>query len=154
SGTEAGAIYVLDERQKEFQLSATFGMSEELIAAVRNMHAEISEAVDMLTGSREPSQQADLLDLPMTPVNETIARAGYPARLVVPLMRFGRGIGALVVRRKAPGEFSSNTVELLKTFAAQSALTIQNARLFSELGEKSHQLEVASQHKSQFLANM
>jgi GAF domain-containing protein len=64
SGTEAGAIYVLDERQREFQLSATFGMSEDLIAAVRNMHAEISEAVDMLTGTHEPSQQADLRDLP------------------------------------------------------------------------------------------
>ena len=63
-------------------------------------------------------------------------------------------MGALVVRRKAPGEFPKNTVDLLKTFAAQSVLAIQNARLFSEIGEKSRQLEVASQHKSQFLANM
>src|SRR5207247_9432016 len=43
---------------------------------------------------------------------------------------------------------------LLKTFAAQSVLAIQNAQLFSEIGEKSRQLEVESQHKSQFLANM
>ena len=41
SGTEAGAIYVLNERQ-EFQLRATYGMSEELIAAIRDMPAEIS----------------------------------------------------------------------------------------------------------------
>ncbi len=47
SGTEAGAIYVLDQSQTEFQLSATFGMSEELIAAVRHMHAEISEAIGL-----------------------------------------------------------------------------------------------------------
>jgi GAF domain-containing protein/CheY-like chemotaxis protein len=154
SGTEAGAIYVLDEQQREFQLRATFGMSEELITAVRNMHSEISEAVGLLTEAHEPSQQADLRDLPATPLNDTILRAGYRARLVVPLMRFGNVVGALIVRRKAPGAFPANTVDLLQTFAAQSALAIQNARLFSEIGEKSHQLEVASQHKSRFLANM
>jgi GAF domain-containing protein/DNA-binding response OmpR family regulator len=154
AGTEAGAIYVLDERHKEFQLRATFGMSEELIAAVRDMHAEISQAVGLLTETHEPSQHADLRDLPLTPVNDTILRAGYRARLVVPLMRFGDVIGALVVRRKAPGEFPASIVELLETFAAQSALAIQNARMFSEIGEKSRQLEVASRHKSQFLANM
>ncbi|MFZ1090843.1 MAG: response regulator, partial [Xanthobacteraceae bacterium] len=152
--TEAGAIYVFDEQQKEFQLSATFGMSDDMIAAVRNMHAEISAAVGLLTETHEPSQTADLRDLPSTAVNEIILRAGYRARLLVPLVRSGRVVGALVVRRKAPGEFPANTIELLETFAAQSALAIQNARLFSEIGEKSHQLEMASQHKSQFLANM
>ena len=89
------------------------------------------------------------------PVNDTIVRAGYRARLVVPLMRFRQVVGALVVRRKAPGEFPANTViELLQTFAAQSALAIQNARLFHEIEDKSRQLAQASQHKSQFLANM
>jgi signal transduction histidine kinase len=118
------------------------------------MHAEISEAVGLLTETHEPSQAADLQDLPPTLVNEILLKAGYRARLVVPLIRSGKVIGALIVRRKAPGEFSANTIDLLKTFAAQSAVAIQNARLFSELREKSHELEVASQHKSQFLANM
>jgi GAF domain-containing protein/CheY-like chemotaxis protein len=154
AGTEAGAIYVLDERDKEFQLRATFGMSEELIAAVRDMHVEISEAVGLLTERHEPSQEPDLRDLPQSSLNDTILRAGYRARLLVPLMRYGEVVGALVVRRKAPGAFPANTVELLQTFAAQSALAIQNAHMFSEIGEKSRQLEVASQHKSQFLANM
>ena len=63
-------------------------------------------------------------------------------------------VGALVVRRRTPGEFPEATVNLLQTFAAQSVLAIQNARLFRELEEKSRQLEVASRHKSQFLANM
>jgi len=58
------------------------------------------------------------------------------------------------VRRKAPGEFSKNTIDLLRTFAAQSVLAIQNARLFQEIEEKGHQLELASQHKSQFVASM
>ena len=56
--------------------------------------------------------------------------------------------------RTTPGEFPSEAVELLKTFATQSALAIQNARLFRELEEKSRQLQVASRHKSEFLANM
>ena len=153
SGTEAGAIYVRDERQ-EFQLRATYGMSEELIAAIRDMHAEISEAVGQLTEAHEPNQTADLRELPPTPVNDTILRAGYRARLLVPLVRSGEVVGALVVRRKTPGEFRASTVDLLKTFAAQSVLAIQNARLFSEIEEKSRQLAEASQHKSQFVSSM
>jgi len=58
------------------------------------------------------------------------------------------------MNRKTPGEFPRETIELLQTFASQSALAIQNARLFREIESKSRQLEVASQHKSEFLANM
>src|SRR5262245_16809441 len=90
SGTEAGAIYVPDQSQTEFQLRATFGMSEELIAAVRNMHAEISEAIGLSTEAREPRQVPDLRELPSTPVNDIILRAGYRARLLVPLLQSGR----------------------------------------------------------------
>ena len=59
-----------------------------------------------------------------------------------------------MVNRKAPGDFSPETIDLLNTFATQSALAIQNARLFREIEDKSAQLEVATQHKSEFLANM
>jgi signal transduction histidine kinase len=60
----------------------------------------------------------------------------------------------LVVRRKEPGDFAAGTVELLQKLAGQSVLAIQNARLFSEIAEKSRELADASQHKSQFLADM
>jgi signal transduction histidine kinase len=136
SSTEAGAIYVFDDASREFRLRATYGMSEELMAAVRDMHAEISEAVGLLAETHEPSQHPDLRDLPHNPVNDTILQAGYRARLLVPLMRSGDVVGALVVRRKEPGEFAKNTIELLQTFAAQSVLAIQNARLFQEIEEK------------------
>jgi signal transduction histidine kinase len=154
AGTEAGAIYVYDEAQNEFRLRATYGMSEELITAMQDQHASISDAVSDLTAAREPNQVADLLDQPSAPVNAIMIKAGYRARLLVPLLAPDGPVGALVVRRREPGEFPKNTVDLLQTFAAQSALAIQNARLFSEIGQKSQQLEVASQHKSQFLANM
>ena len=55
---------------------------------------------------------------------------------------------------RAPGEFPKHTVELLQTFAAQSVLAIQNARLFAEIEEKSRQLAMASEHKSQFVSSV
>ena len=72
----------------------------------------------------------------------------------MPLLHQDRAIGALLVRRRRPGAFAPEIVNLLQPFAAQSSLAIYNARLFQEIEQKSHQLEVASQHKSQFLANM
>jgi signal transduction histidine kinase len=87
-------------------------------------------------------------------VLDVVVRAGFRALLIVPLLGAEKTVGALVVRRKRPGEFSKQTIDLLQTFAAQSVLAIQNARLFREIEDKGRQLEVASQHKSQFLANM
>ena len=154
AGTEAGAIYVFDEAAREFQLRSTYNMSDELIAVLHDQHASLSAAVDAVAEAGEPQQIADLRQEPSTRLNETILRAGYRALLLVPLVAPDGVIGALVVRRREPGEFPKATIDLMRTFAAQSVLAIQNARLFSEIGEKSRQLEVASQHKSQFLANM
>jgi GAF domain-containing protein/anti-sigma regulatory factor (Ser/Thr protein kinase) len=155
SGTQAGAIYEFDERQTELQLRSTYGMSEELITALREQHIGLGEPIfERAVSRREPVQIEDLAANPPTPAQHIIARAGFRALLVVPLFARDRVIGALVVRRKAPGTFPENIVDLLKTFAAQSVLAIQNARLFTEIDEKSRQLEIASQHKSQFLANM
>jgi signal transduction histidine kinase/CheY-like chemotaxis protein len=74
--------------------------------------------------------------------------------LAVPLLREEQIIGALAIRKTTEGEFPDSIVKLLQTFAAQSVLGIENARLFKEIQAKGRQLEVASQLKSQFLANM
>src|SRR5204862_5637134 len=87
-------------------------------------------------------------------VRDTLIRFGYRALLSVPLLREDQIIGSLSFNRKAPGEFPPEVVEVLKTFATQAALAIQNARLFREIADKSAQLEAASRHKSEFLANM
>src|SRR2546426_5116973 len=103
----------------------------------------------------EPIQIADVRDIAeQIPVRDVLIRAGYRALLAVPLIREDHLIGGLTVFRKTAGEFTPATVDLLRTFATQSALAIQNARLFREIADKSRQLEVASQHKSEFLANM
>jgi signal transduction histidine kinase/CheY-like chemotaxis protein len=154
SDTDAGSIYVHDEAQKEFQLQANYGMGDDLIAALKDHHTDISGAVAGAAKRGEPVQVPDMQAEPLIPANEIMLQAGYRARLLVPLMRFNEVMGALVVRRKAPGEFSKNTIDLLRTFAAQSVLAIQNARLFQEIEEKGRQLELASQHKSQFVASM
>jgi signal transduction histidine kinase len=101
-----------------------------------------------------PIQIPDVQNDPSQFVLDIIVRAGFRALLIVPLLGVDRIVGALVVRRRRPGEFPKRIVDLLQTFADQSVLAIQNARLFTEIDEKSRQLEVASQHKSQFLANM
>jgi signal transduction histidine kinase/putative methionine-R-sulfoxide reductase with GAF domain len=71
-----------------------------------------------------------------------------------PMVWEGEGIGTLWVGRKAAGGFSEKHIALLRTFADQAVIAIQNARLFREIQEKSAQLEVANRHKSEFLANM
>jgi signal transduction histidine kinase len=87
-------------------------------------------------------------------VREIAMRAGFRARLVVPLVGADKVVGALVIRRKQPGSFPKGTIHLLQTFAAQSVLAIQNARLFREIENKSRQLQLASENKSQFLSSM
>jgi signal transduction histidine kinase len=155
SGTDAGAIYVFDDASQEFRLRATYGMDDKIIAEIRDRHIRIGEtAIGVAAERRLPVQIPDIQNDPSSLVLDVIVRAGFRAWLTVPLLGADRVVGALVVRRKAPGEFPKHTVDLLQTFAAQSVLAIQNANLFTEVEEKSRQLEIASQHKSQFVANM
>jgi signal transduction histidine kinase len=90
--------------------------------------------------------------------DEVQARTRELARAQFSLARRGssthRIVGALVIRRKQPGNFPKGTIDLLQTFAAQSVLAIQNAHLFREIEDKSRQLQMASEHKSQFVSSM
>jgi signal transduction histidine kinase len=72
----------------------------------------------------------------------------------VPLLFEQKIMGALTIYRREIGTFAPEVVNLLRTFATQSVLAIQNARLFREIEDKSRQIEAANRHKSEFLANM
>ena len=134
SGTEAGAIYVFDDLQREFHLRATYGMDQELIDTLTQQHIGMDEPnVVTVFAEREPLQIADLKEQATSAVNEIIMRAGFRAVLVAPLLRGKKMIGMLVVRRRAPGAFPQSTIDLIKTFAAQSAVAIENARLFQDV---------------------
>jgi signal transduction histidine kinase len=155
SATDAGAIYVFDEDRREFRLRATYGMSEAMIATISDRHIGVGDAsIGYAARRREPIQVADLREAPASAFDDIMLGAGYRALLVVPLLGPDRIVGALVVRRKRPGAFPQSAVDLLQTFADQSVLAIQNARLFREIEEKARELEIAGQHKSQFVANM
>jgi GAF domain-containing protein len=141
SGTEAGAIYVFDDGQREFHLRATYGMDQELINALTHQRIGLSEPnVAQALAQGEPVQVADLREGAPSAASEVIQRAGFRALLVAPLVRGEDVVGMLVVRRRTPGAFGQNTVDLMKTFAAQSVLAIQNARLFENVETRTGEL--------------
>ncbi|MGH8673964.1 MAG: GAF domain-containing protein, partial [Burkholderiales bacterium] len=156
TGLDAGAIYEYDERAEEFRLRAAEKLSEEIVEVLRSNPIRKGDgAVGGTAVTREPIQVPETQDESyQSRLRELVIRTGRRALLAVPLLREDHIIGALAVQRNTPGPFAPEIVELLKTFATQSAMAIQNARLFREIAEKGKQLEVASQHKSQFLASM
>jgi signal transduction histidine kinase len=155
SDTDAGTIYVFSSTRQQFRLRATFGMSNELIAAIFNQPIGLNDpGIGDAARRRTPIQVPDLTEGAPSSVQKIVLDAGYRSVLVVPLLRPNKIVGALVVRRRKPGEFDEQVVRLMETFAAQSVLAIQNAKLFREIEEKGRELEAASRHKSQFLANM
>jgi signal transduction histidine kinase len=87
--------------------------------------------------------------------NQAHAAVGEWRRMLgLPLVREGKTVGAFVVTWPTPGKTPERQVTLLRTFADQAAIAIENVRLYNEIQEKSQQLEIANRHKSQFLANM
>ena len=144
SGTDAGAIYVFDDTQREFHLRATYGMDQELIDALTQQHIGLHDPnIELALAQGEPIQVADLREGARSTVNEIILRAGFRALLVAPLLRGEEIVGMLVVRRRASGTFPQNTVDLIKTFAAQSAVAIENARLFQNVEASLEDLRTA-----------
>ncbi|MBY3033596.1 GAF domain-containing protein [Rhizobium leguminosarum] len=155
SDTDEGIIYVFSSTRQQFRLRATFGMSNERIAAISDQPIGLNDAAIGDAARRgTPIQVPDLEEQTPPSVQKIVSDAGYRSVLVVPLLGPNKIVGTLVVRRREPGEFGEQVVHLMETFAAQSVLAIQNAKLFREIEEKGRELEAASRHKSQFLANM
>ena len=158
SGTDCGVIYEYDESAQEFNLRASHRMEEEVVEGLRAARVRLGEgATGRAATTRTPVQIPDILDqreLTGTRARPLITRLGYRSLLSVPLLREQQILGGLTVWRRQTGEFKPEVVNLLQTFATQSALAIQNARLFREIEEKSKQIEAANRHKSEFLANM
>jgi GAF domain-containing protein len=156
TGLDAGSIYEYDEQAEVYRLQAAEKMPPELVEAVRRTPIRKGDGATGRTAETlEPVQVPDIEDDSYRGSRkDNLKRTGYRAVLAVPLLREDHLLGALQVFRRAPGPFAPEIVELLKTFATQSAMAIQNARLFREIAEKGKQLEEASQHKSNFLASM
>jgi len=158
SGTSCGIIFDYDESTQEFRVRASHKMEEELVEVYRATPLRLGEgSTGGAAATRAPIQVVDLLDERQpryTRIRSLLARLGYQSLLAVPILLEQRTMGALTVYRRVTGNFSPEVVNLLQTFATQSALAIQNARLFREIEDKSRQIEAANRHKSEFLANM
>jgi signal transduction histidine kinase len=158
SGAAGGVIYEYEDDTQEFQLQASDQMPEGLVQVLRAAPIRAGEgATGQAALRREPVQLPDIgneQSYSATRIRTVLLGLGYRSVLAVPLLSEQRILGVLTVWRQAAGLFPDEVVNLLQTFASQSALAIQNARLFREIADKSRQLEAASRHKSEFLANM
>jgi signal transduction histidine kinase len=157
SEMDAGAIYEYDEVAEVFWLRATQNLPAEFLEIARPMALRKGEgAAGRLAVTREPVQIPDIAapEAYQSRLRDVLLRIGHRALLAVPLVSEDRVVGGLIVNRRQPGEFAPEVINLLRTFATQSALAIQNARLYRELEVKGRELEAASRHKSEFLANM
>jgi two-component system, NtrC family, sensor kinase len=157
TGLDGGVVFEYHGDAEVFVHRAATETGASLAEARRTTQVRKGEGVVGLTAiTLEPAQVPDIT-LPgayESRLRENLIASGVRAILAVPMRSEARLIGCLVVSRNQPGEFRAETIELLRTFATQSALAIQNARLFQEIEDKSRQLEAASHHKSEFLANM
>ena len=158
SGTDCGIIYEYDEPTQEFHLRASYQMEQELVDTYRATPLRLGQgATGRAAETKMPTQIADLRqeqEFATRGMRPILSRLGYRSLLAVPLLLDQKIMGALTIYRRETGDFAPEIVNLLRTFATQSVLAIQNARLFREIEAKSRELEVASRHKSEFLANM
>jgi GAF domain-containing protein len=159
--TAGCVIWEYDKPREEFRLRVSHYTddSDTAILPARGGVTTISKGQGLTAQVMEERHPVQIPDIAVagayeSPVRKPLIDAGHRALLGVPLLSEDEVVGVLAVTRKTPGEFDPEVIRLLSTFANQSALAIQNARLFHDIEEKSRQLEVASQHKSEFLANM
>ena len=161
TGTAGCTIWEYDEPREEFRLRVSHYADETdapVLQAIGRV-TTIRKGQGVTTQVMEQRQPVQIPDISVEGAYESAIRgplieAGHRALLGVPLLSEDKVIGVLAVTRKTPGVFEPEIVQLLSTFATQSALAVQNARLFREIADKSQQLEAASRHKSEFLANM
>jgi signal transduction histidine kinase/CheY-like chemotaxis protein len=155
SDADGGSIFEYEPSTREFVLRTCVGTNEELVDELHQVRIRLDETFMGQAAARGDVQQAPDLDAePPDPHVEALRRHGWRSMVAVPLRRGDEIIGALIVRRKVPGALPPETVALLVTLANQSVVAIHNARVFRELEQKTRELEVASQHKSEFLASM
>jgi signal transduction histidine kinase/HAMP domain-containing protein len=152
---DACGLFRYDRTNRAFVLWRASGLDEAFSERIRHIRIlEVETVMGSAIRQHGPVAVSDITELPNWPLRDAAVGAGIRSVLVVPLVRAERVFGTLVLMRREQAEFPRRTVDLMQTFANQSVLAIQNARLFREIEDKSHQLEIASQHKSQFLANM
>ena len=149
SNADEGTIYEFDAAEEVFVPKSAYGMTGERVEALRDRRIRIGETpLGISAAQRAPLHIADLDQTPDASGAQELVRDGIHALLVVPLLREEKIVGGLVIRRRQEGGFPPTTVTLLQTFAGQSVLAIENARLFQELaarGEEARRARIAAE---------
>jgi GAF domain-containing protein/anti-sigma regulatory factor (Ser/Thr protein kinase) len=155
SDTHAGSIFYYRDETGTFELGETSGFEEPSAARIRKLDISASDTgLGEAIAKRRPVQFPDISKAPSSTLRGAVLDLGLRAVLIVPLLGAEGPLGALVLRRRQSAEFPEAVVSLMQSFADQSAIALENARLFNEIAQKSRELEIASHHKSQFVANM
>jgi two-component system NtrC family sensor kinase len=133
---EIGVISVVDG--DEIRLVSIDGVSEAGVEAVRKLFpmrrdAETVTARTFRSGAI--CHIPDVLEDPFYEAKATARGSGYRGCLGVPMIRDGHVIGVIFVAREYPGPFAESQIQLLKTFADQAVVAIENVRLFNETKE-------------------
>jgi signal transduction histidine kinase len=154
-GTDGGSILEYDEADEVFHVRAALGSSGELLRQLRGIVIDRESTLLGRTAcAHRRLEIADLTRAELDPYLEIVYRHGWRSLLAVPMLRGDTLVGVLVIRRRGTGAFPPDVADMLETFASQSALAIVNARLFRELETRTRELQIASHHKSEFLASM
>ncbi|MCI0467858.1 MAG: GAF domain-containing protein [Beijerinckiaceae bacterium] len=141
---DAAAIYAYDSSRGAFQLQQVSGIEPSSVDAVRSEWIdENSSIMGAAARTREPISIPDVLDAADCPLDGLPLVPGINSILVVPLAGQDAVLGSLVLQRKTKGAFPASTVGLMQTFAHQSVLAMQNARLFHEIDHKGRELAIA-----------
>jgi signal transduction histidine kinase len=158
AGRLCEADFVMITRQKDGELffAEAYGYSPEFIEYLRALPVERGRgtATGRALLERRVIHIADVLADPDYTWAEAQRLGGYRTVLGVPLLREGIPMGVLTLTRSEVRPFTEKQIALVSTFADPAAIAIENVRLFDEIQDKNRQLQLASEHKSQFLASM
>ncbi len=155
ASADGGAIYSFDRERDAFHLAEAHGFDPSFVSALREVQLS---GLDSLLGDVAQHGKAlqipEIADVDGFPLKAATLAAGFRSALVVPLIARDGVLGALLVESRASGRFAANKVGLMQTFAHQSVLAMQNARLFRAAEDNGRKLAIANEHQSRFFANM